>query len=88
MTLIGTFFERLDRDLHLVLEPAEDSECGDLIREDTNLLKKIVINIARFFVGCPSQDKGHLTTNLVDLGLVMQVPLGTLPAIISMVIAI
>ena len=39
MTLIRTFFERLDRVLLLALEPVEDSECGDLIREGMNLLK-------------------------------------------------
>ena len=32
-------FELLDHALHLVFEPVEDSECGDLIREGMNLLK-------------------------------------------------
>ena len=39
MALIRTFFEHLDHVLHLALEPVEDSECGDLIREGLNLLK-------------------------------------------------
>ena len=38
--VIRTFFERLDRVLHLALELVEDSECEDLIIEDMNLLKK------------------------------------------------